>query len=340
MIFVWNDHRDQGLSLDLQSASVPSGPFCHLHLCRDSHSLIMLFHGFSSCFKSIGLAFRICCRGIHMTAPVIQNPGNMDDLLCLFTAAENKIKILGSVKFFPEISRQLCHLSLYHKNMADIIIIPETEQVEIRFKMRIKIMLSVHADLVLICVYYICILIVNGLYDLKQRVRLQSIVMVAEHQVFSSGKLHGLIGVHRNPAVGFQLFIADPYLMSVIFFQKLVNCLVRTSVCQTKLPVSIGLFSYGLNQLLQIGKGRTVKRDHNTDQRLSVKRSMLLLPCLTPAQRMTFQPLFRISLSVFPTVQKPVKKSLWPLLFTKLLNIYLISLFHRRSCKFKQKLLS
>ena len=128
--------------------------------------------------------------------------------------------------------------------------------------------------------------------------------------------------------------------MSVIFFQKLMNGFVRASVCQTKLPVSIGLFSYGLNQFLQIGKGRTVKRDHNTDQRLSVKRSMLLLPCLTPVQRMAFQPLFIISLSVFLTVQKPVKKTFWFLLFTKLLNIDFINLFHRRSCKFKQDLFS
>ena len=275
-----------------------------------------------------------------MTAPVIQNLWNMDNFFRLFAAAENKIKILGSVKFFPEISRLLCHLSFYCKNMTDIIIIPETEQIKIRFKMRIKIMLSVHADLVLICVNHISILIINCLYNLKQRIWLQSIVMITEHQVFPSGKLHGLIGVHRNTTVGFQLFITDPYLMSVIFFQKLMNVFVRASVCQTKLPVSIGLFSDGLDQLLQIGKGRTVKRDHNTDQRLSVKRSMLLLPCLTPVQRMAFQPLFIISLSVFLTVQKPVKKTFWFLLFTKLLNIDFINLFHRRSCKFKQDLFS
>ena len=88
--------------------------------------------------------------------------------------------------------------------MADIIIIPETEQVEIRFKMRIKIMLSVHADLILICVYYICILIVNGLYNFKQRVRLQNIVMVAEHQVFSSASSMALLVFTEIPPLDFS----------------------------------------------------------------------------------------------------------------------------------------
>ena len=52
--------------------------------------------------KSIHLAFRIAGSRVLMAAPVIKYLWDMDDLFCLLSAAEDKVIILGSVKFLAE----------------------------------------------------------------------------------------------------------------------------------------------------------------------------------------------------------------------------------------------
>ena len=75
-----------------------------------------------------------------MASPVIQNFGNMADLLtvCMLRAAKQKIKVLGTVIFWPQKSCSVEKCSLYNHQMADIIYAAQIIRVKIRLKMREK----------------------------------------------------------------------------------------------------------------------------------------------------------------------------------------------------------
>ena len=57
--------------------------------------------------------------------------------------------------------------------MTDIIVFPQTKEIKIWLEIRVKIVLPVHTDLILICVDHICICVIYGFYDFIKSIRLQ-----------------------------------------------------------------------------------------------------------------------------------------------------------------------
>ena len=90
-------------------------PFC-------SCPLQMGFYRPLSRVKSVHFAGRIVCGGCLMSTPVIKDFRNMSYLFRSFDTAEDKIMILGSVKFLTESSNLLYNGTSYHKKMADIVV--------------------------------------------------------------------------------------------------------------------------------------------------------------------------------------------------------------------------
>ena len=91
------------------------GSFC-------SCPLQMRFYSPLSGVKSVHFAGRIvCCRSL-MGTPVIKDFRNMSYFFRSFYTAEDKIMILGSVKFLTESSNLLYNGTSYHKKMADIVV--------------------------------------------------------------------------------------------------------------------------------------------------------------------------------------------------------------------------
>ena len=209
MIFIWNDNGDQRLTLDLYMASVPSGSFCHFYGCRDSHSFVMCFYRSSSCLKCITFAFRVGCRGVHMGTPVVKDSRHMDNLFCLLTAAENQVKVLCTVIFRTEGSHLFQKLFFHCKDMADIIVLTQTEKIEIRLKVWFEIMFAVHADFIFVRVYHICFLLCDGFYNMEQCIRCQHIIMVAEHDIISHCQFDGCIGVLGNSLILFEFLVGN-----------------------------------------------------------------------------------------------------------------------------------
>ena len=68
----------------------------------------------------------------------------MTDLLRFFGTPEDKIVVLGTVKFTAEHTDLFHQLSFCHKQMADIVDRAEQIQIEIRFEMRLEELISVH----------------------------------------------------------------------------------------------------------------------------------------------------------------------------------------------------
>ena len=179
----------------------------------------------------------------------------MNGLPGRFTAPENKIIILGSVELRPEQSGFLRHIFPYRENMADIIIFPEAEKIEIRFKMRVKIMSAVHAYFIFIWINRVRLrVLVQGFYDLIKSVRLQGIVVISEHKKLSSGKGNRFVCILRYSFVFSQFFVRNTLFTSIMLFQMKSDFIVCASVRQTELPFSVGLSLYGFQQFVQIRK--------------------------------------------------------------------------------------
>ena len=151
MILIGNNYRYQRFSRNPETGMINSVVHTLFHsFCRNAASLIMSHNCPGSCLKRIQLAFRIAGRRILMAAPVIQNSGNMINLLCCLRAPENKIIVLSSVIFISEAAYLFQQRPFYHKQMADIVYTGQKVRIEIRLKMRIKKSAAVHIQLILI----------------------------------------------------------------------------------------------------------------------------------------------------------------------------------------------
>ena len=138
-----------------------------------------------------------------MTPPVIKNSWDMDDSLCFLTTPQDQIKILCSIIFRTECTHLIQNCSFYNKNMTDIIILSEPEQIKIRFEIRLKIMFSIHADLIFICIDHISIFLSDRFYNMKKCIRCKNIIMITEHDIIAHRKPDSCIGIFGNPFVFF-----------------------------------------------------------------------------------------------------------------------------------------
>ena len=186
MIFIWYNNRNHRHSLHQQSGTISSPERCHGNFSRLADSFVMCLNSPFAILISIHLAGRISCCRIGMRTPMIQDLRNMINTVCFFAAAQNKIKILGSVVFFPKFSDFIYNFLIYHKNMANIIIASQQIPVEIRLEMGVKIFLSIHGHLIFICIDNLRLaLTIQRLNNLIQSIDFQYIIMVAEHNILA-----------------------------------------------------------------------------------------------------------------------------------------------------------
>ena len=233
MILIRDNNGNQRFSFYFHMTSVPSRAFCQLYICPDSRTFIVCFYRPFSCFKSISFTFRIGRCGIHMTSPVIKDSWNMNNPFRLLAAAKDQVKILCSVIFPAKCSCLIQNRSFYHENMTDIIILSESEQVKIRFKVWLKVMLSIHTDLIFIRIDRICFFLSDRLYNMKKCIRRKNIIVIAEHDILSHCKLNGCICIFGNTFVFFQLLIRDADFLFVFFSQEFADFISLAAVCQT-----------------------------------------------------------------------------------------------------------
>ena len=160
--------------------------------------------------------------------------------------------------------------------MTDIVVFPQTEQVKVRFEIRVKVMPAVHADLILIGIKHIGTCIVDRFDDLIESIRFQGVIVIAEHKILACCQRDRLICVDGDPAILFQLAVNNTFLSAVMLLNEFFCLVIRASVCQAELPVLIGLSADRLQQFLKIRKRCAVQRNHNADERLLCKSSMFL----------------------------------------------------------------
>ena len=202
--------------------------------------------------------------------------------------------------------------------------------------MRLKIGAGIRAHFIFIRIYHIGPgILVQRLHDLKESIRLQGIVMIAEHQKFPSCQGHSRVGICGDPAVALQLHIRDPLFPSVIPVQVFTDLFVRASVRQTELPVPVCLLPHGIDQLFQIGKGRTVKRDDDTYQRHGGKYRSFLFPQCGKSRQAPFSPLLIILSVLRSAFAETSRKTFFLFLFSQFLYINFVCLFTETSQEFQ-----
>ena len=89
------------------------------------------------------------------------------------------------------------------------------------------------------------------------------------------------ISVPCNPKVLFQMTIGYPgfFMFSAISFHQVFDLARRRCICQTELPIVIGLSPDGIQHFQQVSLWRLITGDHDADQRTAGK--FLYLPRLS-----------------------------------------------------------
>src|SRR5699024_7000617 len=129
--------------------------------------------------------------------------------------------------------------------------------------------------------------------------------------------------------------IGDPLFPSVVPVQIFPDFLVRASVRQTELPVPVSLFSHGIDQFFQIGKGRTVKGDDDAYQRHGRKYGPFLFPQCGKSRQAPFSPLFIILSVLRSAFAETSRKTFFLFFFSQFLYINFICLFAEASQEFQ-----
>ena len=135
--------------------------------------------------------------------------------------------------------------------MADIIDAGQERRVKVRLEMGIEQGLSVHVQLILIGIQHIAGGIGPDLSGASvERILGQCIVMVCQDEIVAFRHLHGRIGVPGEPPVLAQDHIAETGVCPGILLEHLLHALpCRAPVCDTGLPVPIGLAADGVQKL-------------------------------------------------------------------------------------------
>ena len=168
----------------------------------DSHTVIVGHNGSRTCLEGVELALRIAGRRVLVAAPVVKHLGNVVNLSRRLHTPENKVIVLGSVKFLAESSCSGRQIVADHKQMADIVDAPKQINVKIRFKVGIEQRPAVHVHLVLVRVNHVCLrMLVDGLHHLVEGVGRKGIVVIRQHDKVSCRHIHGRVCIAGNSLV-------------------------------------------------------------------------------------------------------------------------------------------
>ena len=149
--------------------------------------------------------------------------------------------------------------------------------------MRLKMLVKLSCHLIFICIHRIkSSVLIQRTDDLIKSIGRKQIVMIQKSHKFSPGHLKSRICVSCNPLIFCKFTDPDTTVFFCVLFQDLFHCsILRTSICNTKLPVSIGLSKKRVYHLSQKLFRCTVCRHCHTDQRTVLKMvvSLFLKRC-------------------------------------------------------------
>ena len=154
------------------------------------------------------------------------------------------------------------------QKVADIVGARQIIRIKIRLEIRREEETARHGHLVLVRVDEIRLRIpVDRVHDLPERGRIQHVVVVGKGDPLSLCLPDRGVGILRDASVFLQMDIADPALAGCGGPKEGAQRVRPASVRETELPLSVGLGPYRVNQLLQEGRRRVVKRNDEADQR-------------------------------------------------------------------------
>ena len=281
-IFIWNNNGNKRRSMHRILHAEKTEIFCMGNDAIGMHALQMCLDCPLPRIKRIHLTHRIICCGFLMCSPVIQDLRNMGHFPGYLHTAENKVMILCPVKFPAESSCLLHNASPDHKKMADIIIGPQKIQIKIRLEMRLKMFIQIRGHLIFIRIDAVCLFILTDrAHNLVKCIRRKKIVVIQKPDKFPRSHGKSSICIFCNAQIFFQVPHMDPAVPGGILIQQLNHRLILwTSVCDTELPVRIGLIDHGADHLLQKFYRSPVCRNYHTDHRPAGKMPFsLFLQC-------------------------------------------------------------
>ena len=173
-----------------------------------------------------------------MGPPVIQNLRNVHDLLRLrvLGAAQHKIIILCAVVRRIQSSRRIKQFPLYHDEVAKIVHAAQKIRVVIRFKMRLKILLSFSVDLVLVCIEQSRLrFFLQNFHTLIQRIRCKQIIMIAKGDEISGCFRKSCVCIFCNA----KLFLIPHDFQFLCLFRVSMLKFIQKSVKRRVLPATI-----------------------------------------------------------------------------------------------------
>ena len=224
-----------------------------------------------------------------MGPPVVQHLRYMENFFGFFRTAENKVIVLGAVKFPAKSSGLPGQPRSHHKKVGDIIVGPQQIQVEIRFKVGLKVFRKIRGHLILVRVDRVRLRIRRQRFgNPEQGLRGQKIVVIQQPHKLAPGHLQSFVGISGDAQVFLKIFHPDPLISAGVPPKYLLHpILAAAGIDDAQLPMGIGLFLYRQDHLLQKPGRRPVSGYRHADQR-GILPLFLPLPLQLFRRRLVF----------------------------------------------------
>ena len=226
----------------------------------------------------------------------------MLDPFCFFNAAEQKLVILCSVKFFF-LTAHFLHQCLFHnQQMADIIVGTQQIKIEIRLEIWLITLGKITCHLVLICVNNLRPCFADPIRHFIEGIFRKQIIMVKQSNIIAVRQFHRCIRVVCDAQIFRKDLIFDTFIRKITVNDPFCLCGISTSVCNAQLPVRIGLCRHRFDHLPQENFRCFVNRNHNTDQRRILPDPFSLCFSLLIRQNIILTPLIIIDFFFFKSL--------------------------------------
>ena len=237
------------------------------------------------------LAGRIFRRGILMTPPMVQHPGNVSDgkagflrLLPVFPhhhihSPDDNIIVLGAVAHAPK-AKLLHQLTLHHQKMADIIVGKKQIKIKIRFSIYLIIAFLPAVTFILVRIQKLkrnafLFIFFNAGRHLVEGVPCKHIVMVQKTGIVPRGIGQRLACIGGNTGVlPFFSIFNPPVRIGLYHFFHLIGA---AGVRNNQFKVSVALSQYRVNHGPQMFFPRLISRYKNAEPDLHMRCSFFLL---------------------------------------------------------------
>ena len=139
--------------------------------------------------------------------------------------------------------------------------------------------------------------------------------MIQKADILSFCHSQSFVGIFRDPFILLQLFPSDPGISPGIFHKRIFHgSVLWTGICDTQLPVFIGLFQQRIHHLAEKLLRCFICRHRNTNLRLILPFLLFLLFQFFYIRSVFFIPGSIRHLFWFKTFMKPDPEFLWPVM--------------------------